>query len=209
MLAVFTKFVNKVLTEITAKKRGAYLNQVVDVISIFFMLIIVQFPILLISNLLKKEKLFANMNYIAISAYVVVIIRLTLWPPIIGQSAITWSEISYNLLPFDSILGSLNHSYYMIGIRNVLGNIVLLMPIAILYNFKSWKRVIIVGFCISMSIEILQVIMTKYGLTFRRTFDVDDLMLNTIGILIGYVINIGIRVISKRIRALIVFQSRQ
>jgi len=56
-----------------------------------------------------------------------------------------------------------------------------------------------VGFCISLIIEISQVILTKYGLIFRRIFDVDDLKLNILGFLIGYLINIGIRFISRRI----------
>jgi len=73
----------------------------------------------------KSRRLYRNMRCITITAYIVVIINLTLWPPIIGQP-ISWSEISFNIVPFDSILASLNHSYSLVGIRNVFGNIILL-----------------------------------------------------------------------------------
>lgn len=115
------------------------MNEVIDIISIFTVGFIIQFLIIIILNLLKKAKIFKNLKYIAISSYVVVIINLTLWPPVMGQPTINWSEISYNLVPFDSIIGSLNHSYSMIGIRNVCGNFILLLPLAMLVEFKNWK----------------------------------------------------------------------
>ena len=69
---------------------------------------------------------------------------------------------------------------------NFLGNIILFIPIGFLFPLLS-KRMehfpypVIVGLCISLFIEITQ-------LPQNRSSDVDDLWLNTLGALIGYLL---------------------
>ncbi|MCY1459207.1 VanZ like family protein [compost metagenome] len=94
----------------------------------------------------------------------------------------------------------MSHFYYVVGIRNVLGNIVLLLPLALLVKREGSWRILQLGFFISLSIEISQVVLTKSGLVMSRSFDVDDLILNTVGFYVGYLINGGIRKLkTKRI----------
>ena len=65
-----------------------------------------------------------------------------------------------------------------------MGNIVLFIPIGVLLpivieNIK-WQWVVLVGFGFSLFIEIVQLI-TGFG-----CFDLDDILLNTIGTTIGF-----------------------
>lgn len=77
---------------------------------------------------------------------------------------------------------------------NIVGNIALFIPSGILLPIvckkpdRFWK-VTLAGFLISLSIEILQLPMKS------RVSDVDDLILNTLGVIIGY----GIYAMVKRL----------
>lgn len=74
------------------------------------------------------------------------------------------------------------------GIRgNVLGNILIFVPLGLLYPMafgaettKKLRRTILFGFCLSLLVEITQLLFS------RGYFDLDDLFLNTLGDLIGY-----------------------
>lgn len=91
-----------------------------------------------------------------------------------------------NLIPFSSIYGSLTHFYYMVPIRNIGGNILLFIPLglAIPLRFKinKLRHVILIGLFISLIVEVVQLF------TAMRSFDVDDLILNTLGATLGFVI---------------------
>lgn len=89
----------------------------------------------------------------------------------------------YNLIPFKEIFRYEIFSKEFI--RNVIGNILLFLPFGFYakYYFKKEKLPLITIFTIltSLTIELIQ---TKIG----RTFDIDDIILNTLGGIIGYLI---------------------
>lgn len=74
-------------------------------------------------------------------------------------------------------------------------NIVMFIPIGFLQEFvvkNNWKKNIIVGFILSLVVESSQLLVNMLiGYNFR-TFDVNDLIFNTIGALIGYLKLFGI-----------------
>ena len=92
--------------------------------------------------------------------------------------------LGINLIPFKSIYGSLTHFYYMVPLRNIAGNILLFMPLGFSIPFRFqvknvWK-VILIGFSASLLVEITQLFLGT------RSFDVDDLILNTLGTALGF-----------------------
>ena len=82
-----------------------------------------------------------------------------------------------NLVPFQSF-GLDGHSLYIL-----LGNIVMFLPFgffpALLWRKFTWKRALVMGLCVTGFIECWQ-------LCVGRAFDIDDLMLNTLGTLCGF-----------------------
>ena len=64
----------------------------------------------------------------------------------------------------------------------LLGNIVMFLPIgffaALLWREVTWKRILLIGFLTTLFIECWQLLI-------GRSFDVDDLLLNTLGVLLG------------------------
>ena len=90
-------------------------------------------------------------------------------------------DFSFNLIPLADIIN--NPAGYII---NTILNIILFMPMgflvpAIWTEYRSLKKTILVGFSVSVIIEILQIF------TFRLT-DIDDLITNTFGTFLGYYI---------------------
>ncbi|MBI5978599.1 VanZ family protein [Clostridium perfringens] len=96
-------------------------------------------------------------------------------------------KLSYaQLVPFTTIKEFIFEApTYLIAIKNLVGNIIIFCPLGFLLplismKLNSWKKVILIIFLISFLIESIQLVT---GLGF---FDVDDLILNTLGGIIGY-----------------------
>lgn len=96
-------------------------------------------------------------------------------------------SINYNLVPFKSIESQLRHITESWAMINLLGNIILFVPFGFLLpiaykRINSFVKVFAVGLLSVILIEVFQYI-TKLG-----SFDVDDIILNSIGIIVGYVL---------------------
>jgi glycopeptide antibiotics resistance protein len=91
-----------------------------------------------------------------------------------------------NLIPFASIRQSLHHFYWLVPVRNIGGNIALFVPFGFFASCSSSlrpKTIVIMGFLLSLCIEIVQLFFVPF-----RAFDVDDILLNTLGTIIGVVL---------------------
>ena len=91
-------------------------------------------------------------------------------------------ELQYDFMPFWS------YRDYFTGVQGLLAeiimNVVVFVPVGLLagtvFRSMSWKKVLVIGMCLSVGIEALQ-------LVFRKGFsEFDDVMHNTLGCLIGY-----------------------
>jgi glycopeptide antibiotics resistance protein len=92
--------------------------------------------------------------------------------------------VGINLIPFASIRQSLHHFYWLVPVRNIGGNIALFIPFGFFASCYSStlrpKTIVIVGFLLSLCIEIVQLFFVPF-----RSFDIDDILLNTFGTAIG------------------------
>jgi glycopeptide antibiotics resistance protein len=148
--------------------------------------------------------------------YFAALISVTLFPVYIDQRPIESMRINgnillINLIPFKSIIGSLTHSYYMVGIRNVLGNILLFVPFGIILGILMVQRVhiaLLAGLALSFGIELLQLLETQLFLG-TRAVDIDDLFLNSLGTVVGFVIYKTIKTIMEKVRARVVSNSKK
>ena len=119
-----------------------------------------------------------------------------------------------NAIPLKSIFNNISQigiAYdgdvqFMIGLiaKNVGGNILLLMPLGFLVpilwdKFKHLKNVMLLGFVVSISIEILQLIVSLVG-GWGRVTDIDDVICNVLGVIFGYFIYILIIKVTDRFR---------
>lgn len=99
-----------------------------------------------------------------------------------------------NLIPFKEM------TRYAIGSKgffyNVLGNIALFIPFGFFVSYyiqaKKTHQIAIIAFITSLTAELIQY---KIG----RAFDVDDIILNVVGALIGFITYIGITTLKDKL----------
>lgn len=90
----------------------------------------------------------------------------------------------HNLVPLKSIIFDLQRGGQLLLV-NVIGNIIAFMPVGLLVpQLSAWRRgwlaVAVSALVLSTSIEVLQRTLT------RRVSDIDDVLLNVSGALLGY-----------------------
>ena len=136
------------------------------------------------------KRLFSILIFFAYSALLVKIMVFKDLPTIkIGQLMLNFggTDVGYgpNFVPFKTILPYLlGHKGWIIAGINLLGNIVLLVPLGFLapliFRDMSWKKSFMLAVVAGLSIEILQTVL-HVGI-----FDIDDVILNALGVMIGY-----------------------
>ncbi|MFS0781787.1 VanZ family protein [Bacillus sp. 1P06AnD] len=150
--------------------------------------------------------------------YICMVISVTLFPLALWiDFDLERFKYSMNLIPFIAIVKDINQvgvaydgdSLFMIKliIRNVGGNIVMFIPLGILLpivseKIKTFKHVLLGGVTFSLIIECFQCVETLLG-GFGRTVDIDDVLLNTVGTIIGFLIYKVASTIAKRIKGAI------
>jgi len=145
---------------------------------------------------LRNEKSVAYLRFLLI-AYFIVVSWLLFYQVGTTERELYFKSRTIHLIPFESTYHSLKLAitnnfgpphkahYRYITARNIIGNILLFFPWGILaplsfYYFQSLKRVLFSTVMLSVSAELLQFILV-IGVA-----DVDDVIFNTIGSLIGF-----------------------
>ena len=132
-------------------------------------------------------------------AYLVVLIRIVLFKQVALYNlfaAIGSMERTISIIPFKSLLDMINNNISVTRIlENILGKIAIFIPCGLLLPIvqkdKS-KKIILYGLITSALIEIIQYVFAL------GSSDIDDLMLNTLGTVIGYLLY---KIIHKKARA--------
>lgn len=140
----------------------------------------------------KAFKIFVVVTFVV---YVLVLVRL-----VFMGSRSFWRDMSIweyalarmNLVPFKTIVGYIkaiiNDSMNLsIPLANLFGNLLMFLPMGIylpwlFQKLDSWKKYLTAILVILFGVEIVQ-LLTKLG-----SFDIDDLILNMTGALMGFVL---------------------
>lgn len=98
-------------------------------------------------------------------------------------------HLIYNIIPFRTIIKYINSDLIAIAIKNIAGNIILTMPFGFFACFKMGLfpklNIFLYSLLIPFTIEFVQLLLFIQGFS-SRSIDIDDIILNSIGILIGY-----------------------
>lgn len=136
---------------------------------------------------MKKRDWIRILSRIAFCVYMIVLVYFLLLSDGFGRT-VRRNEFHYNLIPFVEIIRFIKYrneiGLYSVMI-NLVGNVVAFIPFGALIRWvinRSVKWYVVVGYTLlfSLSVELLQLV-AKVG-----SFDVDDLILNTLGGLLGY-----------------------
>ena len=110
-----------------------------------------------------------------------------------------WDELSQNinLVPFRTIGGYMDRLYNSAGklnhqaVINLGGNVIMFIPLGFLLPFVS-DRAKKLKNCFVMTFVLLMIVETVQLFTLLGSFDIDDLLLNMIGIFMGWMAYIKI-----------------
>lgn len=172
----------------------------------FFILSLPLFIFIFLLNLVihkKKGKQYTFFRYIllfSLGLYFLLLVSVTLFPIFLPHElSVFQRNLRINYIPFKSIISDIHtigsRSFSLsfeikLLVMNIGGNILLLLPLGLLLpilwtNLRNLKKIFLIGLFTSLSIEILQLIENILYLGFRSV-DIDDVIFNVIGILLGY-----------------------
>ena len=147
--------------------------------------------IIYITNKKIQPNIYNIFSCMIFTFFLYAIYAITGISPISGfHTNINLNDISY--IPFDNIgiiiKGALNHGNLWYAIENICGNIILFIPVGFFLplvskSFKKLRYTLLFGVSISLIIECSQLFLI-------RGTDIDDIILNTTGTILGYIIYI-------------------
>lgn len=144
-----------------------------------------------ISNSKQRNKV-NELMLILFGIYIIKVLSLVFFPILIVKGLNVNPTVWLN--PIHSIIYIIkSNSLYGI-IYNIAGNFILLMPLPVflIYFFKdkvdSLKRILIICFFVSLSVECLQYLESIIIPSVGRFFETNDMILNTFGAGFGYII---------------------
>ena len=135
---------------------------------------------------------------------IIVVARFTFFPfskvdgkiqPLIFDAAKVFPP-RINLIPFVNLF---DYEIRREALINFIGNTAMFIPLGIVWpsvfhKLNTHAKVIVAGICTSLLIEILQLPF------FDRVTDIDDLILNSLGYLIGYSIFLLVKAIGRAVK---------
>ena len=114
--------------------------------------------------------------------------------PIFYDTAVEYSDTIrwYNLVPIKSIIEVFRYGVNATNITQVFGNVVLTTPfgvlILMLFKLPKWWHKALVALAFPLAIELTQMFIGLSIGNMYRTVDINDVILNFIGVCIGYAI---------------------
>jgi glycopeptide antibiotics resistance protein len=130
---------------------------------------------------------------VVLAAYCALLIQVMVFKDIptirIGGTTLrmggTESGGAANLVPFSTILPYLTGERgWFFAVINLVGNVALLVPVGLLLPFVvrrcTWAMSLIVGIACGLAVEVSQAVLDV------GHFDVDDVILNALGVVVGY-----------------------
>ena len=133
----------------------------------------------------KKKKQIRTFGKILFAVYILFLLYFLIFSDWYGRSGVM-EEYHYNLTPFREIkrFWEYREKLGIWSLVNLLGNVGIFIPFGFFEAIASRKRsfwgTLLDGLFVSLLVEIFQFV-SKVG-----RFDVDDLLLNTLGVIIGY-----------------------
>ena len=135
----------------------------------------------------RKRTQYRILGKILFVLYIIFVFYFLLISEIYGRTG-EMQEYHYNLVLFREIKRFWNYRRQLVifaTATNLLGNVLIFLPfgffMAMASKYRSFLSTLVYSFALSLTVEISQLFM-KVG-----CFDVDDLLLNTIGGMLGFI----------------------
>lgn len=159
---------------------------------IYKIIIVLIFTPFIISNIKRKKGIYYNIVLIGFMVYTVLLVGILFFPIIYDKNIFFYSDsIEFvNLIPFKTIKETIMTNNPSLIINQILGNIIIFIPMGfslpiLLTKVKSLSRYFIMIPLISIFIESVQLLIDLTVIKSYRYCDIDDIILNTLGGILG------------------------
>lgn len=144
----------------------------------------------------RKKNFYKKLIFTAFFFYIWIVIDLTLTPFPITPKALTgmgpafsWNTVLV-LIPFRDVF--IHPTYWASIMRPAFLNFIMFLPFGMLLPFfiktLNYKKIVLYSFLFSLSIETLQLLLCLLCNASLRSFDTADIIMNTLGGVVGYFI---------------------
>lgn len=174
----------------------------INALLIYVLGLIIYIPIMVI-YLRKKYSVTKNLLIFIFVVYLLLVIGVTIFPlpwqtNLLNHLRQRSPGLRTNIIPLKSIISMLQNNTVHDMVKQLVGNIILTIPFGFIYTLTFNKRktlvnTIIPGIIFSILIELLQLLIGQVIGYSYRVVDIDDVLLNTIGITMGYYLFIIIK----------------
>ena len=135
-----------------------------------------------------KVKPFRIFFWSLVYVYILIVLGITLFP-IPYQDVGNFTSVPHNFIPFKSISATLQMGLTFTAVIQIGGNILISAPYGVMLDLLITKKkkglFLLLAFLFPLLIELLQLFVGLIiGLTYR-SFDIDDFILNLIGVYLG------------------------
>lgn len=149
-------------------------------------------------QVLRRGGLWHTLGVLLLTAYVFWVVSVAFFPMPIEKGWGFSLRRAVNLVPLRDLVHSFGELSRGQIIRQHGGNFLLLVPFTLLGpvlwpRLRSWKRALAIGAGGSAAIELLQLAADAAVGSNYRSADIDDVIVNTAGALVGYAVFVGLR----------------
>lgn len=126
-------------------------------------------------------------------AYLTVVAIITLFPIMIEEKVEYFGDVTwYNFIPLRTITQAFQNGVSLTALIQVFGNILIAVPygvlIIMLSRNKNWKKMLLLALVFPIAIELTQLVIGLAINNMYRNIDIDDVILNCLGVYAGYAI---------------------
>lgn len=150
--------------------------------------------IVIVLGIKKRISVKKHMVVLLFCSYMIMLISITFFPMPIQRELIEHLResnfLNNNYVPLKTVLPFMGDT--ATKLRPIVGNVILFVPMGLLVpllysKMSSFRRVTAVGFLASVMVEFLQLCLSFLTGPYRVT-NIDDVILNTIGTIMGFIV---------------------
>ena len=149
-----------------------------------------------ISKIRKRHSLFQHAVFLAFFVYLCTVAKIVFFPIPVDtdfiKQFIDTTTIRYNLIPMSFLINyfSENSLVHSLQVRESAKNVLLFLPMGFLLPLVlrmkvQYRWIVFIGALVSISIELSQLLLDYLLIISYRVVDINDIIMNTLGTIIG------------------------
>lgn len=171
---------------------------------LYQLLIVAIFAVIIVKMIMKKKDKMKIFAACILMVYTVEAVGIFFFPVFYDARIRKFGPPDINLIPLRSIIEYFQHFSTGTAVKEILGNVAAFLPIGLLLpilfeKLRSWKNILLCSLFLSISIETIQLVESLITRIPGHATDIDDVILNFTGGVLGYLLFLAVQMVWKEI----------